>query len=180
VARLRDAAARLAFLRTHLQGLCELWARPQRRFLDAYVALVADRVGAQAEALAARLAPFGSLYAVEDFAFAALRPLPRAHLATGDDAAPWVRADFLFWTGAELIALDLADGRRTRRQREAEQARLRAVGATVVELPPDLDGAALVQRLPAPLVDFCAGVALPPSPFAAVRLGAIVDADTRI
>jgi hypothetical protein len=166
--RLRDAAARLAVIAEHLKSLCDPWARAQHRFLDAYLALVQQRVAAQADGLGARVAAFGGLYAVADFCFAALRPLPRLHL-------DGVAADVAFWTGHGLLALDLVDGRRTRRQREVAQTRWRAAGATVFELPPDLDPAGLAQRLPAPLLDFCAGVALPPSPFAAVRLGPIVD-----
>jgi hypothetical protein len=168
--RLRDAAARLAVVAEHLKGLCDPWARAQHGFLDAYFALVRHRVAAQAAALAARVAPFGGLYAVEDFCFAALRPLPRAHPVPG---AP---ADIAFWTGDALLAIDLVDGRRTRRQRAAAHDRLLTAGVGVLALPADLDAAALAQRLPAPLLDFCAGIDLPPSPFAAVRLDAIVDA----
>ncbi|MBV8167972.1 MAG: hypothetical protein JO021_14350 [Alphaproteobacteria bacterium] len=172
LAQLRDAAARLAVVVAHLKSLCDPWARAQHRFLDAYVAVVQQRVAAQADALAARLAPFGGLYAVADFCFAALRPLPRAHLAAGSDALP---VDFAFWTGRTLLAIDLVDGRRTRRQREAAAETLRAAGAQVLALPPELDAGALARSLPEPLRDFCAGVDLPPSPFAAVRLGPIVD-----
>jgi len=52
---------------------------------------------------------------------------------------------------------------------------LRGAGATVVELPADLDAAALTRHLPDDLLSFCVGVELPPSPFAAVRLGPIID-----
>jgi hypothetical protein len=165
---LRGADARLAIVAEHLKSLCDPWGRAQHRFLDAYVGLVQQRVAEQAAALAARVAPFGGLYAVADFCFAALRPLPRAHL--GD-----ATADIAFWTGHEVLALDLVDTRRTRRQREASQSHLRHAGATVLALPADLDPAALARYLPASLLDFCAGVDLPPSPFAAVLLGPIVD-----
>jgi len=113
--QLRDARARLAFLGEHLKSLCELWARPQRHFVDVYLDWIGTVMAAHAPTLGARVARFGGLYAAADFAFAALRPLPRAQLATGDSAAPWVRTDFLFWTGGDLIAFEIADGRLTRR-----------------------------------------------------------------
>src|SRR5271170_1788295 len=92
-AQLADTAAQLAVLRAHLAGLCDPWAAHQRRFVDAYFDLVAWRVAGLADDLAARLARFGDLYRVADFGFAALRPLPRAHLRHPDGTG-WVATDF--------------------------------------------------------------------------------------
>ncbi|MBI3513472.1 MAG: hypothetical protein HY060_05320 [Proteobacteria bacterium] len=178
-AHLIDRAAQFAFLRDQLKHFCDPWAPHQGRFLDAYFAFIAHQVARDAASLQARLAPFGDLYRVEDFGFAALRPLPRAHVP---DGATSIAVDFAFWTGAELIALDLADTRRTRRQRAAAHARLGQAGAHVVELAAEAvtaDGAGLATLLPAPLVRFCDGEALPASPFKAAALGDIVDADPR-
>jgi hypothetical protein len=173
-----DSAAMLALLRDHLAGLCDPWATHQRRFIERYFAFVAWRVASLAEPLAARLAPFGDLYRVEDFSFSALRPLPRAHLRRADGAG-WVATDVAFWTGDGLVVLDIADQRRTRRQRAADHEQLRAAGATVVELPPDkLVGnlAELAALLPPALVRFCDDAALPSGPFKSTALGDIVDA----
>jgi hypothetical protein len=180
-AQLADRAAQLGFLRDHLTGLCDPWAALPRRFIALYFAFVVGRVASLADTLGARLAPFGGLYRIEDFGFSALRPLPRAHLRP-DDGGGWVATDFAFWTGESVIALDIADTRRTRRQRDADHAALRAAGATVVALAPDAlaaDPADLAALLPAPLVDFCAGAALPASPFKAAALGDILDGALR-
>jgi len=176
-ARLADSAAQLGFLRDHLAGLCDPWAAHQRRFIEHYFAFVAWRVASLANALGTRLARFGGLYRVEDFGFSALRPLPRAHLRH-EDGTGWVAADFAFWSGDGVIALDIADTRRTRRRRDADHAALRDAGVTVVALAPDAltdSPADLAARLPAGLVDFCADEALPASPFKAAALGDIVD-----
>jgi hypothetical protein len=179
--RLADGAAQLGFLRDHLIGLCDPWAAHQRRFIERYVDMVVWRVAGLADALGARLARFGDLYRVEDFSFAALRPLPRAHLRQADDAG-WIATDFAFWTGTTAIALDIADTRRTLRRRRADHAALHDAGVTVVALAPDAlagEMAGFAALLPAALVDFCAGAALPSSPFKAAALGDIVDAALR-
>jgi hypothetical protein len=176
-ARLVDGAAQLAVFRDHLAGLCDPWAAHQRRFIACYFDFVSWRIASLADALGARLARFGGLYRVADFSFAALRPLPRAHLRRADDSG-WVATDFAFWTGDTVIALDIADTRRTPRQRAADQAALQDAGAAVVALAPAAlagEPASLAALLPAPLVDFCAGAALPSSPFKTAALGDIVD-----
>jgi hypothetical protein len=174
-AALADSAGALAFLCGHLKSLCDPWAAAPRRFLDGYFAFVAAQVAHEAADLEARLARFGGLYRAADFAFAALRPLPRARL--GADGAP---TDVAFWTGAEVIALDLADTRRTRRQRAADHDRLARAGARVVELAADaLATERLAAALPAGIVRFLDGETLPASPFKAAALGDVVDADPR-
>jgi hypothetical protein len=179
-ARLADSAAKLALLRDHLAGLCDPWAAHQHRFIERYFAFVAWRVAGLAAPLGMLLARFGDLYRVEDFGFSALRPLPRAHLQRADGAG-WIATDFVFWTGEALIALDIADQRRTKRQRAADQAALRDAGAVSIELRPDAiagELADLAALLPAPLVNFCDGETLPASPFTAA-LGDIVDGALR-
>jgi hypothetical protein len=174
-ARLADPAAALDFLRERSRRLCDPWAAHQGRFVDAYFAFVARQVARDAESLQARLAPFGNLYRVADFCFSALRPLPRAHLA---DDAGWIAVDFAFWTGGEVVALDIADGRRTQRRRAADHARLGAAGVHVVALPTAALAGDLTAHLPPPLIGFCNGEILPSSPFKAAALGDIVDAES--
>jgi hypothetical protein len=172
-AALADSAAALSFLCDHLKGLCDPWAAAPRRFLDGYFDLVAAAIARATADLDGRLARFGGLYRAADFCFSALRPLPRAAL----DGAP---ADFAFWTGAGAIALDLADSRRTRRQRAADRARLAAAGADVVEIAVDaLTPDRLATALPAAIVRFLDGETLPASPFKAAALGDVVDAEPR-
>lgn len=169
--RLDTTAARLAFLREHLQSLCDLWAKPPRRFLDAYFAWLAATVAA--EPAHRELTALGhGLFAPEDWSFAALRPLPSAFLPAGDE---WVRADFAFWTGDGFVAVEPPGERRAKRRDEL--ARLARAGVMVIALAAaDLvDAAALGARLPAAFHDFWRNIALPRSPFGARDL-AIVPA----
>ena len=174
--RLTDRAVALAFLHDEVKRLCDPWAAHQRRFLDAYFAFVAAQVARAVPELAARLARFGDLYRVEDFQFSAWRPLPRAHIP---DTGGWVAVDFAFWTGAALVAIDVADGRRTARRLAAGHDRLRAVGVLASAIAPDALAGDLGACLPEALQRFCNGEDLPSSPFKAATLGDIVDLDDR-
>jgi hypothetical protein len=159
-------AARLDLLREHLQTLCGAWDRLAQSFLDAYFARIATTLAAAAPELRALAARSGSIFAPEDWSFCALRPVPQAHLSSGD-AAP-VRVDFAFWTGAALVAIAL-EGSGLRKQRQAELERLAAAGVTLVRIP----GATMREAALAlpPLFDrFWDGVFLPASPFGAEAL----------
>ena len=169
--RLDTTAARLDFLREHLQSLCDLWARPRRQFLDAYFAWISWTLAI--EPAGRELTAAGSgLFVPVDWTFAALRPLPSAQLPAGEGA---VRADFAFWTGTGLVAIELPGGRRAKRRDELAQ--FAASGMTVIEFASaDLtDAAALGAKLPAPFQNFWRGLKLPRSPFGARDL-AIEDA----
>ena len=159
--RLATTAARLDFLREHLRSLCGLWAKPRLQFLDAYFAWIGATLAVAPAHRALTDAGHG-LFAPEDWSFAALRPLPSVLLLAGTDT---IRADFAFWTGAGLVAVELPGERRA--QRRGQLARLAASGVTVIELvPADLaDAAALGAKLPAAFGEFWRGVALPHSPF---------------
>ncbi|HUZ75518.1 MAG TPA: hypothetical protein VMU87_21240 [Stellaceae bacterium] len=177
--RIATVAERLDLLREHLQSLCGLWDRPSRQFLDAYFAHIAAAIAASEPALAALAAGTGGLFAPPDWSFAALRPLPQAHLDGADDTPP-VRVDFAFWTGDALVAIELRGSASPRRQRQAELQRLAASGVRLVEVPAQAlrqEGAALLARLlPAPFQRFWEGVRLPKSPFAPQTLDTIVAA----
>lgn len=158
--RLATTQERLDFLREHLESLCGLWDKRARLFLDAYFDYTGIVLDAAAPVLTARL---GGLFAPRDWSFAALRPLPQAHLAGA------VRVDFAFWTGAALVAVELLGSATPRRQRQAELTQLRESGVTIITLATsDLQqgGAGLLARtLPAPFHDFWRAVPLPASPF---------------
>lgn len=160
-------AARLDLLREHLQSLCDVWDQPSQLFLDAYFGWVALALEGAADELAQAAARLGGLFHAADWSFAALRPLPQAHLAP-DGGTP-VRVEFAFWTGAGFVAVTLEGASRPRRQRRDELARLAAGGIALVAVPGlDLkrEGAALLARLlPAPLQHFWRDVPLPMSPF---------------
>jgi hypothetical protein len=146
--RLETTATRLAFLREHLQSLCDLWVKPPRQFLDAYFAWLAATLAAEPARSALTEAGHG-LFAPEDWSFAALRPLPSAFLPAGDE---WVRAEFAFWTGDGFVAVELPGERRAKRRDELAPADL-------------VDATALGVKLPAAFHDFWRNIALPRSPF---------------
>ena len=170
---LPDVASQLAFLNSHFQHQCGVWAKYARRFVDRYFAFVgAEIAGARAE-LEDRLAPFGTLYRPEQWAFSALRPLPRAHLyaPVGDEPPPdgLVRADVAFWSAHGPVAVDLV-GRSTRGAREAGwRARLDAAGIRIVEITYDAldDGRpeTLAALLPDDFRTFWRDQVLPAGPF---------------
>ena len=161
--RLATTAARLDFLREHLQSLCGLWTKPPLAFLDVYFAWTGATLAA-APAQTTLTAAGQGLFAPEDWNFAAPRPLPSALLPAGDVT---IRTDFAFWTGAGFVAVELPGERRA--QRRSELARLVTAGVTVIELAPaDLaDAAALGAKLPPEFAVFWRGVKLPQSPFGA-------------
>ena len=161
--RIETTATRLAFLREHLQSLCDLWAKPPRQFVDAYFAWLAATLASDLARRALTEAGHG-LFAPDDWSFAALRPLPSAFLPAADE---WVRAEFAFWTGDGFVAVELPGERRAKRRDEL--VRLAQAGVTVIELAPaDLvDATALGVKLPAAFHDFWRNIALPRSPFGA-------------
>ena len=161
--RLATTAARLDCLREHLRSLCGLWAKPPLAFLDAYFAWIGATLAA-APAQRELTAAGQGLFAPEDWSFAALRPLPSALVPTGDAT---VRVDFVFWTSAGFVAVELSGERRA--QRRSELARLAAAGVSIIDLvPADLaDAAALGAKLPPEFAAFWRGVKLPQSPFGA-------------
>lgn len=173
---LADTDRQLDFLCRHFQQQCGMWSKYARRFVDRYFAFVRLEIDTHRPELERLLAPFGDLFAVEDWAFSALRPLPRAHLPApgpGRDRPPesLVRTDVAFWTAAGAVAIDLV-GRTTPRDADRERhALLRAAGVSVVCIPHEAldtdDDAAFADRLPNALRRFWLGEALPSGPFGA-------------
>ncbi len=144
--------ARLALLREHLGSLCGPWDRPARAFLDAYFAWIDGAIGAHAAAIAALAAWSGGIFAPADWSFAALRPLPQAHVAA--DAGAPVRVDFAFWTGVAIVAIELVGSASPRRQRKDELARLETSGVILVPVPAGTlqqEGERLLGRLLPPV-----------------------------
>ena len=173
---LATLSQRLDFLRDHLKSLCGLWDKLPRLFLDVYFRDIAECIGRNRSALDALSAAHGGLFRPEDWSYAALCPLPQARLP----AAPEAPVDFVFWTGEELYAVEIASAASESRHRRDNRARLRKSGISLIELagtglasgrPGDL-----ASRLPADLREFWRSDALPSSPFRVGSLDEILPA----
>jgi len=167
---------RLDFLREHLKSYWGIWDKLALAFLDAYFEFIRTAIDASREALTAQAAPHGGLFQYRDWSFAALAPIPIAHVhVPASEQASWVCVDFAFWTGDSVIVLDIvgSDDNRTRRQ---NRERLRHAGHDVIEFPSDTlrrgDAQNLHDRLPPLFSNFWNGMRLPSSPFRIGSLGA--------
>jgi hypothetical protein len=98
-------AARWAALAAWLDVACGDYAVPRRRALAAYLDFVRAELAAHRAELDDRLRRFDGLYTAADWAWSALRPLPRAWL--GADGP----IDIAFWDGAQLHRIDAASPR---------------------------------------------------------------------
>jgi hypothetical protein len=173
-ARSGTVAERLAFLRDYHEELCGLYAKRPRQFVALYFRFIDMIVAAEQPVLEKKAAGFGGLFAWQDYAFSALRPLPQAHLHIGDAR---LRADFAFWTGKQIIAIDIAGD--TRGPGWAERCRrLTDAGVRTIEMPVSVfvgnDARALHDLLPPEFSTFWRSEAMPSSPFKAAALGDIV------
>ena len=142
-----ERATRREAVREWLELACGDYAVARVRFVAAYLAFVEAELQRGRAALQARL--FDGLYHVEDWAWSALRPLPRAWIDLPGGPA---MADFMFWDGAQLVAIQLGAG--------PNASALREAGALVLPAPGDLD-----QVLPDSFRQPWRSEALPSSPF---------------
>lgn len=183
VSQMPEISDQLAYLLTHFQLYCTVWDKFPRAFLDRYFAFIHDQVTACREELEQSLSRFGDLYRFEEWAFSALRPLPRAHLWAPEnsgipdfDVAHLLRVDLAFWTGMNIIAIDII-GTETRGEKHAARKnRLTGNGVTLIEIPHDIlaedrkrDFAA---GLPPAFHRFWESEALPAGPFKSAPLPA--------
>ena len=153
-------AARLDILRRlHLRD-CDVFDKHLRRWLDLYFAFVADQAkefNAELEALARTPeAAFDPLL----WAMAALRPLPRAHIAAADDN--FVAVDAALWDGQNLIAVVFAGGGKDR----SVQGLTDFVRLLTIEAPGETAGPDIIAKQLGDIVTgYWRGLAVPPDPF---------------
>lgn len=169
-------AERLAILRDHLTEFCDQWAKRPRQFVALYFRFIDSVIATDRALIEAHVKKFGGLFTADDYAFSALRPLPRAHLPVAGDQH--VRVDFAFWTGEQLVAVDIA-GEEARGAAWQERARqLEAAGVQRIEIAAATiakdDPASLRPALPPEFAAFWRSEPLPSSPFRAASLGDIV------
>jgi len=174
-ARSGTVAERLAYLRDYHEELCGDYARRPRQFIALYFRLIDAVMAATRPALEEKAARFGGLFGWQDYAFSALRPLPRAHVPTDGG---FERADFAFWTGPRLVVIDLAG--ETRGPSWSERCRrLETAGASLIELPTTAlvgdDPQKLQDFLPPEIAVACLQESMPSAPFKTAPLGEIVS-----
>jgi hypothetical protein len=165
-----SAEERLAFLRDHLTDLCDLWAKRPRQFVVLYFRFIERVMQRDRAGIEDKTRRLGGLFTSADYAFSALRPLPRAHLGG-------IRVDFAFWTGKALVAVDIVGDDARGATWEARRATLTAAQVQALEIPSATvahdDPAALETLLPPEFTAFWQGEALPSSPFKASGLDTV-------
>jgi hypothetical protein len=164
-----DHPARVVASKAWLEGLCGDYAPLRRRFVAAYFEFIAQQIEAHRPELAERVKPFDGLYAPEDFLWSALRPLPRGWAPHGERLLP---ADFLFWDGTQVIAIEVAT-----RDTERQMALL-AAGMTAYRVEPAAFDR-LGEILPAHFLNFWEGQRLPASAFRRVIPGGVLQRVSR-
>ena len=134
-----QGATPLNLIKDRLKSLCRPWDRLSLQFLDGYFEHIANMLRVHQGAITTKLAPFLGLYAVEDWAFSAPKPLPRAHLHasrnTGSaywDIDDFVQVDFAFWLGDRMVAVLSLPEVLTPARAGERLARLEQAGVTVV------------------------------------------------
>ena len=154
-------------LQNYSHALCDLWRKTQHVFVEAYFDFIRFSLEKEKVSLTNDLAPYDGIYTYKDWSFSALRPLPRAHLAT--ETKTFIPMDFIFWTGKTLVAVDIIDFQTQTRARQAELERLKKNGVVVISA----ESAKLTKDrsvyleliLPKPFHLFWHNEVLPQSPF---------------
>lgn len=168
-----SVADQLEFLRGHFQHECGIWAKHARLFMARYIDWIDGEIAANRAELIEKLGRFGSLYTPEQWAFSALRPLARAHLAApetpgADIPDALVRADIAFWTETGAVAIDLLGGTTRGTVDARRRARLDRAGIRVIDMPVSAltaGGAGFAACLPDDFQGFWRGESLPSGPF---------------
>ena len=176
-----DTETRLKLLRDHLHALCDLWQKAQHGFIDAYFGFINGALEHGQNALTTELADYSGLYNYRDWAFSALRPLPRAQIPTDDGS--FIAIDFAFWTRSGLITIDLTGVQTPTKSRRKQLATLAQNGVKIIDVESAHladDGAAYLETLlPDPFHHFWQGEVLPKSPFKPNIMNAAADGGVR-
>jgi hypothetical protein len=95
-----DHDSRWAALEAWLLADCGDYNKAVRRAVSRYLSDVAAHITAHEDEIAGLIQPFAGLYRVQDWAWSALRPLPRAWWRQD---GVWKHADIAFWDGAQML-----------------------------------------------------------------------------
>ncbi|WP_018701192.1 hypothetical protein [Amorphus coralli] len=154
-----SAGDQFAALRDRLVGLSDPWSWSAQAFVEAYFAFVEDEIARSEDAIARQLVAHAGLYTPADLRFSAWLPLPQAHVPGMSGS---VRFPFVFWSGAEIVAVEIGQGRATADAAALlPPARIMSVDATDLQRQPV---ATLRAALPDAAVHFWDGVAAPVAP----------------
>lgn len=172
LAEVPDTASKLDRLKSDVERDLDVFAKHPRRWLDHYFDFVAAQLDANAAEIEQASKPLGGLFRLEDWAFAALKPLPNAAIFAGnrvDSPTAIVIHDFAFWTGRQVLAVRLR-GSATPPPHEAEACdRLTALGVEIITIPVEAlaaDEAVFSDTLfPPEFRSFWRGLPYPSSPF---------------
>ena len=142
---IRDSQESLSLIEKHLCENCEVATNYERKFLALYFDFV--RKWVEPPSFIGRSGKerkdWGAPYDNDDWAFEALMPLPQAHLYQAnplDDHfsfAPsrMMKVDFAFWTGKQLIAVEIDGGSHIGNDSHIEKDRLlQRAGVHVVHI----------------------------------------------
>lgn len=165
----------LDLLRSRIENLCDLWARPARAFVSQYFEWIASQVERHRIELERLLEPFGGLYGYRDWIYSAPAPLPWAWLHApgrrGDSpcAETFVPVDFAFWVGGGAVAVFVTGSESSTARSRERMGRLRDAGVMMVDIPGELVRSRpegyLGDRLPAQFMRFWEGEKFPSGPF---------------
>ena len=172
LADLPDTASKLDRLKSDVARDLDVFAKHPRRLLDLYLAFVVAQLDGNAAEIERASQRLGGLFRLEDWAFAALRPLPNAAVFAGgaaDSPLDILIHDFAFWTGQQILTVRLR-GSATPAPAEADLCnRLAAAGVRIVTIPVAAlasDAETFAESLfPPEFRAFWRGVAYPCSPF---------------
>ncbi len=172
LADLPDTASKLDRLKSDIARDLDVFAKHPRRLLDRYFVFLAARLDANAAEIERATRPLGGLFRLEDWAFAALQPLPNAVVFAGDLEDPpreMLIHDFAFWAGDQVLTVRLR-GSATPPPHEAEACdRLASQGVHIATIPVEalVAGAEIFTEslFPPAFRSFWRGVAYPSSPF---------------
>ena len=162
-----DTTTRLALLKKYLHAQCDLWRKAQHTFIDAYFEFIVHSLDEQRAVLSRQLNAYEGLYNYQDWSFSALRPLPRAHIQT--KSGVFVAMDFAFWTGTEVITINIVDFQTPTKTRRELLEKLVVDGIRIISLDSKTlmkDGSTyLKESLPENFHQFWKTEVLPQSPY---------------
>lgn len=112
----------LSIIEKYLRENCELQTDCERHFLNYYFDYCKNAVTSQNE--------FNNSFQWTEF----ILPIPQAHLYLSDPFADleqldtMIKVDFLFWTGTEMVAIEIDGTNKTSAEINARDCKLRAAG----------------------------------------------------